>query len=217
MTDEEKLDIFQASLEKIESKSIRLFTEYCIVRFPDYFWTIEASPSGKHHGGELLVDHVLDCLFMANKVNVQFEKHWTQRQKDQLISALILHDGWKCGYPGKERAYTEEDVERKGLSKDRIGVFRTDIKHPEVGYRQVLKLAQEFNQNNGSPLAARDLSMIGKGVRYHYGPWMDVENRPFSLSWPYDSVVTQVHNIDYHVTFNATLWCGKKEKENATS
>ena len=52
MTNEEKIKVFEKYLNMIESNEIRAFTEFCIVRFPDYFWTMPASTTGKHHGKE---------------------------------------------------------------------------------------------------------------------------------------------------------------------
>ena len=81
MTNEEKLNVFKKHLCMIKNKSIRDFTEFCIVRFPEYFWTIMASTSNMRHGhNETLIDHIQGCLFIAEYVIEQFAGHWTNNQ-----------------------------------------------------------------------------------------------------------------------------------------
>lgn len=208
MEDSEKLKVFEKHLKMIKSAVIRDFTEYCLVRFPNYFWTLPASTSGRRHGGEeTLIDHIQGCLFLAECVIDQMNDVWTKRQKDQLISALILHDGWRChGTTDEECRYTEEMLEKKGIEEKTrlLGKLCTDPEHPEAGYREVLRLALEYNRENPqAPINTKDLSIIGKAVRCHYGPWTKTPNIPFSLDWPFSSVVMQVHNIDYQQACNS--------------
>ena len=205
MTDAEKIKIFEKHLKRIKSKSIREFTEFALTKLPEYFWTLPASTTRLNHGaGESLIDHIMACLYIARQVcDAQFKNHWTQRQKDQLVSALILHDGWRCGIEGDEYRITQEMIDEKGIDQDLLGGLKTTREHPEIGYRQLLLFVQEFNnRENTKGISSKDVSMILKAVRYHYGPWMEVKHKPFSLSWPYDSVVMQTHNIDFHQCHN---------------
>jgi len=212
MTNKEKLKVFEKHLKMMKTKSIRSFTEFAILKFPEYFWTLLASTTRKHHGKtETLIDHVQGCLQIAERVIEQFDKHWTERQNDQLISAIILHDGWRCGEPGNERRFVQSDIDEKGYPKELLGELRTDHEHPEAGYKQLLSLSAEFNLQAASKkmeqIGAKNLQPILKGVRYHYGPWCRTKLRtPFSLSWPFDSVVVQVHNIDFQQSVNASIW-----------
>lgn len=204
MNKDEKLQVFSKHLGMIASDGIRDFTKFCILNFPDYVWTMPSSTSGRRHGGEgeTLLDHIQGCLYLAECVIEQFSSHWKQKQKDQLISALILHDGWRAHSPdGKIRRFTEEDVIENPELKSKVGNVRTDPEHPESGYRQLLKLQLEFNkiaeQENKKPITTKDFSIIAKGTRCHYGPFTKTPDVPFSLDYPYSSVVIQVHNIDY--------------------
>lgn len=216
MTDVEKLEIFKYFLNKIKTDVIREFTKFCIINLPEYFWTLPASTTRKNHGdSETLLDHVLACLYIAEKVcDAQFKDHWTQKQKDQLYSSLILHDGWRCGEPGNEGRITQKMINENNYDQDLLGELKTDRNHAEIGYRQLILLAIKFNKlaekNKTNKIGEKNLEMILKAVRYHYGPFMPVEKRPFSLSWPYDSVVTQCHNIDFQQCVNATLWTRDK-------
>jgi hypothetical protein len=192
-TTEEKLEIFDKYLNKIENEIIKQFTEFCILEFPEYFWTLPASTSGKYHGkNETLINHVLSCCEIGLQIcEGQFKDHWTQKQKDQLISALILHDGWRCGEPGNE------------LKKN--GKLATAPDHAEIGYKQLLKLVIKFNQGENK-IGSQYYKMILRAIRYHYGIFLKLDP-PFSLSWPYDSIVVQVHNIDIHDSISKRIKC----------
>lgn len=146
------------------------------------------------------------CLYIAKQVNKQFEGHWTQRQKDQLYSSLILHDGWRCGEPGDECRITQDMIDKKQLDQELLGNLKTSREHGEVGYRQLLQLVTEYNcnaiKNGKNQIGGNNYAMILKAVRFHYRPWTQGSDKPFSLSWPYDSVVMQCHNIDFHQCHN---------------
>jgi hypothetical protein len=205
------IEIFRKHLDMISVGSVKEFTEFALSNVPDYFWTINASTSGSSHGGETLVEHIQGCLFLAEIVIRQFKGHWTERQNCQLLSALLLHDGWKCGFPGKEERYTKEDIKIKGMSDNYIGKLKSSKEHPEIAYQQVFRLASKFNLNarkNGKKqIGAKNLQPILNSIRYHYGPWtVSKLDKPFCLSWPFDTVVMQVHNIDFMQTHNAVYF-----------
>lgn len=220
MTDNEKLEVFAKHLDMIRAKTIRDFTNFCILRLPEYFWTLAASTSGRRHGAEeSLIDHIQGCLWLAEKVIDQFSKLWNQRQKDQLISAVILHDGWRCeDAQGNQIVFVQEDIDKKGLPPEFLGKPRTSNEHPEACFRELLKLSAEFNSlavtNKTQPIAGKDLSAILNAVRMYYGPWLEVKDKPFSLDWPFSSLAVQLHNIDYMQAINATYWTRVKGKRD---
>lgn len=207
------IEIFRKYLDLIQSDVIKRFTIFSLENAPNYFWTLPASTSGRRHGGkgETLIDHILGCLYLGQCVLEQFEHHWTQRQKDQFISGIILHDLFRChSANGKVAKFTKEDVEKRGYSEELIDKHRTTRDHAEGGYRKLLGLSIRFNlesrQNKQNEIGARDLNIILKAVRYHYGPFLEIKEKPFCLSWPYDSVVMQVHNVDYMQAINARFF-----------
>ena len=199
----EKWKIFEKHINMIENPSIKEFTKFALSHSPNYFWTMPATTSGRRHGDkESLIDHVQECLQLAECVIDQFKNHWTQRQNDQLLSALILHDVWRCNNEGEELRYTEEYVKENELPAELIGNLRTHPEHPEIGYRNIQSLAIEYNEyateNKLNKMGGKNLKAIADGVRYHYGPWTrTILPKRFSLSWPADYIVYQVHNIDY--------------------
>lgn len=218
MEDKEKLQIFEEHIDKIQSSSIREFTKFCILNFPEYFFSLPASTMGKHHGkNETLIDHVLGCLKIADKVcNEQFKDHWSQKIKDQLRSALLCHDAWRAGEPGEELTITQEDIDTKGLSQEMLGNFKTSRDHPLVGYRQILYLAIKYNkyaiENKLDVIGAHNIEMIAKSVKYHYGPFLAIKENPFNPSLPFDSVIVQTHNIDYMQSLSAHILTRKEIK-----
>lgn len=88
------------TINAIEDRKIREFTKECIINAPEYFWEIPASSSGKFHpetslGKGGLVRHTITAvkyglsLCTINKIE--------GKEKDKIISALILHDTCKAG------------------------------------------------------------------------------------------------------------------------
>ena len=203
MTDEEKLKVFEYYLNKIEVPIIKEFTEFCLLNVPSYFWTLKSSTTGLNHApGQTLIDHVKNCLVLAEQIcDCQFKDHWTARQKAQLYSALILHDTFRCGEPGEECRISQEYINKKGLDQSLLGNLSTSREHPIIGQHQIILLSVKFNQlakeNKTDMIGEKNLSVIANSILYHYGSFLEVKSRPYSLSWPFDSVVVQTHNIDF--------------------
>lgn len=207
MTNEEKLKVFEYYLNKIKTVEIKEFTEFCLLRVPEYFWTLLASTTKKNHGnGETVIDHTLACLAIAEQVcDGQFKTHWEQEKKCSLYSSLILHDTYRCGFPGKELRITQKIIDRKNLDQDLLGELMTSKDHPVIGFLELSKLMREFIIESGKTgkNIINNISMtnILSGVRYHYGPFS--KEAIFDMKLPYDSVVLQVHNIDFHQCHNS--------------
>lgn len=194
-----KEEIFKDGLNFIKDQSIRDFTIFVLNKLPEYFWTIKASTSGLHHGGETQIEHVLGCVELGFAVCEQQMK-WSQVHRDMLISSLLLHDGWKCG-EGKI-LFTEEDFLNNKCKEDCIGAPKITRDHPFIGYTEVTKLFSEFK------LKPSIGKTIAKSIRFHMGPWTN-EDEKLPMSSPYDSVVVQTHNIDFFQSRMAKL----KEKK----
>jgi len=200
-----KINIYKKYLDLIKNSNIKEFTEFTIVRLPDYFWTLPASTSGTRHGnGESLLDHVLNCLEVSIGVIDQFKKVWGDLENSQLISSLILHDGWRCGVEGFERRFTQEYVEKRGFSTDLVRKLSTNNKNPEDGYKQLLKLLEEFRKDK--IIEDNEVDTILNAVRYHYGPFTRTKLEcKFDLNLLYSNVIVQVHNIEFHQALNSKV------------
>lgn len=198
-------------LDQIQDSEIRVFTEFALSCAPDYFWSISASTSGKHHGkGETLVEHVEACCCLGQKVVGQFRGVWRSLQADQLFSALILHDLWRCGYPGKEERFTEEYVAAQGLPASLIGELKTSKLHPEIGAEM---LNSVYWAQRKPPVATKHshFDAIFDAVRHHYGPFGTSDQSKALLTLSFDSVILQVHNIDFMQTMMAQIATRRSE------
>lgn len=80
---------------------------------PDYFFECAASSTGRYHpayalgvGG--LVRHTLAAVEIANEMYRMdmYGKHYSEEQKDLMLIALMLHDGWKHGPEATAGRYT---------------------------------------------------------------------------------------------------------------
>ena len=99
-----KSNIFDSILNTIESKDIRKFAERCIETIPDYFWNVGASSTGKYHPqyalGDLgLARHTCALVRFLNHIFAVdcFGKNFTQREKDLMRVAGMMHDSRKSG------------------------------------------------------------------------------------------------------------------------
>lgn len=180
---EEKIDIFRGTRLKefhamIKSEHIRTLVLRAFIETPEYFWTIEASTGGKHHSPGKLVDHVIACChILVENVFKQMDQAWDQRTKDIALAAMMLHDNWRCGYPGEENKSEEK--------------FHTHKEHAEIGGDILRKL---FDTD-------KDGEMIAEAVAMHYGPWGSYKNEFLKLG--VTDFRAQVHIIDAHQAWNS--------------
>jgi hypothetical protein len=84
-----------------ESEFYKDWVEEKLTLFPEYFWTVPASPSEKYHkknGNTIsLVDHTRQVLQVANELSKSFGL--SESEKDICNAAIVIHDSFKCGKP----------------------------------------------------------------------------------------------------------------------
>lgn len=100
-----KVDIFTEELSYIQDEEKREITKDLIRQLPDYFFTIPASSTGKYHpsyalseGG--LVRHTKAAVRIAIDLLRLDMFSGLSKNKDEIIAALLLHDGMKNGAGG---------------------------------------------------------------------------------------------------------------------
>lgn len=109
---EDRLKIFEYELNHIKNPDIRRFTEECIGIIPDYFFKIPASSTSKYHSvtccgeGGLLRHTKANVMIAIDLLTLPMFK-FNERQKDMIITVLILHDMVKSGIP--QQKYTVHD------------------------------------------------------------------------------------------------------------
>ena len=99
----EKVDYFNKEYTYIKDDKKREDLKYLVSNLPDYFFNIPASSSGKYHPDFARSEH---GLVKHTKVAVRIAKElldnpglndFNDNEKDIIIMALILHDGFKSG------------------------------------------------------------------------------------------------------------------------
>lgn len=98
----DKLEIFKRELAFIKSEEVKEKVKELIGKLPDYFFSVGASSTGKHHpnyaqGKGGLIRHTQAAARIANDLlNLEMFKGLSE-EKDHIIAALLLHDGLKHG------------------------------------------------------------------------------------------------------------------------
>ena len=171
-----KTDIFKQELEYIKNTDIKESAKYMINILPDYFFEIPASSTGKYHpefaaSKHGLVKHTKVAVRIAYELlnNPSINK-FTDREKDLIIMALILHDGLKSGI--EKEKYTKVD-------------------HP-------LLIANYIKENKQNlKISTTEADDLCKMISSHMGPWNTDFNGNEVLPVPKSSKERFVHMCDY--------------------
>lgn len=90
-------------IDLIQDGGLREKVQKVVDSFPEYFWEVPASATGKYHpeyalGKGGLARHTRAAVWFATQLFgiVGF----SQEEMDRIIAALIIHDGWKHGETG---------------------------------------------------------------------------------------------------------------------
>lgn len=99
-----KKEVFKTELNNIKNERIRRSAETFFEMLPDYFFTTAASSTGKYHpafasGDGGLVRHTKVACYILNEIlsTKTFGDEFTSDQKDLLLFAILIHDGFKHG------------------------------------------------------------------------------------------------------------------------
>lgn len=171
-----KSEVFKRELEYIKDNNIRESALYMINMLPDYFFEVPASSTGKYHpsfaaSSNGLVKHTKVAVRIAYELlsNNVINK-FTDREKDLIIMALILHDGLKSGVEYEK--YTRFD-------------------HPLLICNYI-----KDNKNN-LKLTDEDVKEICNMISSHMGPWNTDYNGNEVLPVPKNAKERFVHMCDY--------------------
>lgn len=173
-----KSEVFNNELEYIIDENIKSFTKKALDNLPDYFYEVAASSTGKYHptyalgvGG--LVRHTKAAVRFAHHL-LQLEQNqliFTEKERDMIISALLLHDGWKHG--------------------DKGGSFTTH-EHPQICADWI-----EQNPIFNSILPKNERQIIAFSVSSHMGQWNENKRSALVLHKPTNEIQKFVHMCDY--------------------
>ncbi|MBQ4634283.1 MAG: HD domain-containing protein [Bacilli bacterium] len=109
-----KKEVFKTELANMKSTRIRKSAETFIEMLPDYFFTTAASSTGKYHpsfasGEGGLVRHTKVACYILNEIlsTQTFGSDFSDDEKDLLLLAILIHDGFKHGVI--EEKYTKHE------------------------------------------------------------------------------------------------------------
>ena len=175
-----KSKIFNSILDTIISEDIKKFAERCIETIPNYFWDVGASSTGKYHPqytlGELgLAKHTCALVRFLNhifEVNC-FGNKFTQREKDLMRVAGMMHDSRKSG--------DDNDFVKNKYTK---------FDHPLLAANVVRSL-------KGNELNDDEVELIATTIESHMGQWNTDRRSSIVLPLPKNKFQTILHLADY--------------------
>ena len=169
----DKVKYFEKEYTYIKDDKIREDLKLLVGKLPDYFFDVPASSTGKYHPEFATSEHGL-VKHTKVAVRIAYEllenpglNNFTNREKDLIIVATLLHDGLKSGKV-KEK-YTRFD-------------------HP--------LLAANFVKENSS-LPSEDIELVTRMISSHMGIWTKDYNGNEVLPKPQDKYQRFVHMCDF--------------------
>jgi len=172
----DKISYFNKEYNYIKDSKKREDIKYLVSGLPDYFFDIPASSSGKYHPEFASTEHGL-VKHTKVAVRIAYEllnnpglNNFTDSEKDIIIMAIILHDGFKSGKI-KEK-YTRFD-------------------HPLI--------AASYVRENKDMLSLNDdeVELLANVISSHMGRWNRDFNDNEVLPKPKDKYQRFVHMCDY--------------------
>lgn len=180
MTNEEKIATFDNEYTYINSDEMKLLARVAVAALPEYFFHVAASSTGKYHpsyaldeGG--LVRHTKAAVRFAHHLLSleQNQERFDEHTRDEIIVALMLHDGWKHGPEETAGKYT---------------VFE----HPKVAADWILSWP-DFQ----SITDIQTLHDISNLIASHMGQWNTSNRSSVVLEKPLTDAQKFVHECDY--------------------
>lgn len=178
METNDKIKAFSKEIGYINDIRLMEDAKFLVGILPDYFFEVDASSTGKYHpkyaAGEMgLARHVKAAVKMAVDLldNPIIGKPYSQRDRDLIIIALLIHDGLKYGKEKTDK-YTKFD-------------------HPI--------LASNYVKENRSNLkmSDEDIAKLCAMVESHMGPWNVSNYSNVVLPVPKAPMEKFVHMCDY--------------------
>lgn len=172
-----KEKLFKEELNYLKNIDIKNSLIKTLNLLPEYWYEIPASSTGKYHpeyttneGG--LLRHSKAAMMIGYELlsNPTIGDSYTQREKDLLLFAILVHDGLKSGNP-KEK-YTRFD-------------------HPILMANFIIENKQILE------LSDDDAEFLKEVIKTHMGPWTTDYNGNEILTPPKTKYQKFVHMCDY--------------------
>lgn len=173
----DKKEIFYDEINYIKDESLRKSLGELIELLPDYFFKEPAASTGKYHpsyaqGEGGLLRHTKAAVRIGYELlqDLSIGKKYTSREKDLMLMALLLHDGFK-----------------KGLVEERY----TRFDHPLIASKVILDNASKVG------LSSEDAKFISDAIKTHMGDYTTDYNGNEVLDKPHTKYQNFVHMCDY--------------------
>ena len=178
MKEQDKIKVFEKEFLYIVNDDLKEDAKTLVGNLPDYFFKVDASSTGKYHpkyaaGPGGLTRHVKSACKFANELlsNPLIGKPYSDRDKDLIIIALLIHDGLKYGKDKKEQ-YTRFD-------------------HPILASNYAKEFKDKLN------MSEEELEKMCNAVASHMGPWNTSNYSDVVLPVPKAPIEKFVHMCDY--------------------
>ncbi len=172
-----KKEIFYDEINYIKDESLRKSLGELIELLPDYFFKEPAASTGKYHpsyaqGEGGLLRHTKAAVRIGYELlqDLSIGKKYTDHEKDLMLMALLLHDGFKKGLV--EEKYTRFD-------------------HPLIASKVVLDNASKVG------LSSEDAKFISDAIKTHMGDYTVDYNGNEVLEKPHTKYQNFVHMCDF--------------------
>lgn len=167
---------FAKEILEIKNSNIRMLVIEALERAPQYFFFVPASSSGKYHsknnlgmGG--LVRHTKEVFWLSEHLlsHPTLGKGFTDKEKDYIRAAIILHDSCKQGFEDSKRTVFKHPLLVRSLIPD----------------EDLSDLKEEWHE-------------ICNIIDTHMGPWTtNKETGKKELPEPNTDTQVHVHMCDY--------------------
>ena len=152
-----KSDIFNKELSYIKNDEYRKSARNYLELLPDYFYTVEASSTGKYHpsfalGEKGLVRHVKVAVRIAKELTESktIGNVFTDNEKDLILIAVLLHDGLKEGIVKEKYTRFDHPVLMAEFVKDNKDKTTFTDQEVELISNMIASHMGEYNTNNYS-------------------------------------------------------------------
>ncbi len=172
-----KKEIFYDEINYIKDENLRKSLGELIELLPDYFFREPATSTGKYHpsyaqGDGGLLRHTKAAVRIGYELlsDLSIGKKYTSREKDLMLMALLLHDGFK-----------------KGLVEERY----TRFDHPLIASKVILDNYEKVG------LSLEDATFISDAIKTHMGDYTVDYNGNEVLEKPHTKYQNFVHMCDF--------------------
>ena len=172
-----KVEVFNKEYSYIKDPKLVKDVKYLVSMLPDYFFEVPASSTGKYHpkyalGEGGLLRHTKAATRIGYELlgDLSIGKKYTSREKDLMLMALLLHDGFK-----------------KGLVEERY----TRFDHPLIASKVIMDNYEKVG------LSSEDATFISDAIKTHMGDYTTDYNGNEVLEKPQTKYQNFVHMCDY--------------------